>query len=148
MSNNADSIDPKEVAPTGYPAHGHNPSMQQGVDENPDLTLHYSHEHPHKHVHHGRTSIAGRNDEVLYATGTTFDQHVGSQGPQDYEKHQLRTEPVNEKDFIGMDTEKGVLDSSQVDTSGSEDEKKHRVSGTYSKYKIFVHLFIWLLFTG
>ncbi|KIY02232.1 uncharacterized protein Z520_02370 [Fonsecaea multimorphosa CBS 102226] len=175
MSSNPDSIDPKEVkviddddlmhladAPAeggerrrthhDIPAHGHNPSMQKDVDENPDLALHYSHEHQHKHLHHGRPSLADRHDEVLYADGTTIDQHIGSKNPQDYVKHQLRqpSGPVNEKDFITMgDAEKGDVDPTRVLTNTSEDDgRKHRFSRTYGKYKIFVHLFIWLLFTG
>src|ERR1700761_5796116 len=126
MSSDPDSIDPKEVrAATAEPAHvhatdapaeggerrrthhdipehGHNLSMQKSVDENPDLTLHYSHEHQHKHLHHGRTSLAGKRDEVLYAENTTADQPFVSQNPQDYVKHQLRrpSEQLNEKDFI------------------------------------------------
>ena len=171
MSSNPESIDPKEVAVDGKPTHlvdghgevgerrrthhdipdhGHNQSLQTGVDENPDLTLHYSHEHQHKHLHHGRTSLSGRHDEVLYAEGTTFDKsNIGNLGPQDYGKHKLRSSQADTKDFVGTDPEKGDLDPSRVETSGSEDDgRKHRVSTAYSKYKIFVHLFIWLLFTG
>ncbi|OAL39828.1 hypothetical protein AYO20_00740 [Fonsecaea nubica] len=176
MSSNPAPVDPKEVKginddavqmhPTDapaeigdrrrthhdIPAHGHNPSLQKDVDENPDLALHYSHEHQHKHLHHGRPSLSGRHDEVLYADGTTIDQHVAGKNPQDYVKHQLRhpSEAVNEKDFITMDdAEKGDVNPARVSTNGSEEEgKQHRLSRVYSKYKILVHLFIWLLFTG
>lgn len=132
------------------PAHGHNPSAQKGVDENPDLALHYSHEHQHKHLHHGRPSLSGRHDEVLYADGATFDRpNVNDPGPQDYIKHHLRSERADEKDFVTMDTEKGAIDPSRTETTGSEVEGKgHRLPRIYSKYKIFVHLFIWLVFTG
>lgn len=171
MSTNPESVDPKQIveddkpthaidAPgeTGerrrthhdIPDHGHNPSAQKDVDTNPDLTLHYSHEHQHKHLHHNRASLAGRHDEVLYAAGTTFDKsNIGDQGPQDYQTHQLR-QVHNQKspEFVG-DAEKGGVGPTRLESNGSEDDgRKHRVSGTYSKYKIFVHLFIWLLFTG
>ena len=176
---NPDSIGPKEVRPVNedvvaphstdapaeggerrrthhdIPAHGHNPSLQQGVDENPDLTLHYSHEHQHKHVHHGRPSLVDKHDDVLYAEGTTTDNHLAfvNNNPQDYVKHELRrpSEQIHEKDFSNSsDAEKGVLeDPSRVLTNGSDDDgKKHRTSRTYAKYKIFVHIFIWLFFTG
>jgi concentrative nucleoside transporter, CNT family len=174
-----DSIEPKEVRPVNeeaiqhlhatdapaeggerrrthhdIPAHGHNLSLQRSVDENPDLTLHYSHEHQHKHLHHGRPSLVDKHDEVLYAEGTTTDNHLAfvNNNPQDYVKHTLRkpSEQVNEKDFSNSsDAEKGVMDPTRVMTNGSEDDgKKHRVSRTYAKYKIFVHIFIWLFFTG
>ena len=136
------------------PDHGHNLSMQQSVDENPDLALHYSHEHQHKHLHHGRPSLAGKHDEVLYAEGTDIDNHLGfvNNGPQDYEKHQLRkpSEQIHEKDFSNSsDAEKGIVDPTRIMTNSSEDDgKKHRFSRTYAKYKIFAHIFIWLFFTG
>jgi len=132
------------------PDHGHNPSMQRDVDENPDLALHYSHEHQHKHLHHNRASLAGRHDEVLYSEGTTYDKaHIDPKGPQDYVHHQLR-DPHNEKSEFPGDTEKGAIEEpTRLDSNGSEDDgQKHRLSRNYSKYKIFVHLFIWLLFTG
>ena len=133
------------------PEHGHNVSKQTDVDENPDLTLHYSHEHQHNHLHHNRASLAGRNDELLYAEGTTFDKsNIGEVNPQDYKAHHLRQQsPVDEKDFAAADAEKGGVGPMTVDTNGSEEEgRNHRVARTYSRYKIFVHLFIWLLFTG
>lgn len=132
------------------PEHGHNPSKQTDVDENPDLTLHYSHEHQHNHLHHNRASLAGRHDDVLYADGTTFDKgNIGDVGPQDYRTHHLRPSQIDEKDFIQRDAEQGDTDPSRVDTSSSEDDgRKHRVSRAYARYRIFVHLFIWLLFTG
>ncbi|KIV81491.1 hypothetical protein PV11_03675 [Exophiala sideris] len=131
------------------PAHGHNPSKQSGVDENPDLTLHYSHEHQHNHMHHNRASLAGRHDEVLYAEGTTYDKsNIGDKGPQDYSTHHLKTGPVDEKDFVAMEAGKATMEG-PLATNVSEDEgRTHRVSRLYGKYKIFVHLFIWLFFTG
>ncbi|KAJ9645486.1 hypothetical protein H2204_001066 [Knufia peltigerae] len=149
----------------GIPEHGHNPSKQIGVDENPDLTLHYSHEHQHKHLHHGRPSLSGRDDEVLYAEGTTFDKsNIGEVGPQDYKTHHLRAAQqqqqqqqhpvvVDEKDFVAADAEKGAIGQMggvPADSTSSEqgDARKHRVKRAYVKYKIFVHLFIWLFFTG
>ncbi|KAL2432762.1 Solute carrier family 28 member 3 [Exophiala dermatitidis] len=134
------------------PDHGHNASPQRGVDPNPDLALHYSHEHQHKHLHHGRPSLSGRHDEVLYAEGTTVDDRhtLNKQDPpQDYIKHQLRPSHADEKDFVTMDAEKGAVDPGRIETNVSEEEgKRHRLPRMYSKYKIFVHLFIWLVFTG
>lgn len=143
--------DDKRGSHHDLPAHGHNPSRQAGVDENPDLTLHYSHEHQHTHLHHNRASLAGRQDDVLYAEGTTYDRsNIGDQGPQDYNTHHLRAAPVDEKDFIAMEGGKATMEG-PTGTNVSEDEgqgRSHRISRAYSKYKIFVHLFIWLFFTG
>lgn len=125
--------------------------MQRSVDQNPDLALHYSHEHQHKHLHHGGPALAGRHDEVLYADHTTTDEHFVNKNPQDYVKHELRksSDHIHEKDFSSsVDAEKGAVDPTLTLAESSDDGRQHRVSRTYSKYKILVHLFIWLLFTG
>ncbi|ETN46366.1 uncharacterized protein HMPREF1541_00550 [Cyphellophora europaea CBS 101466] len=136
------------------PAHGHNPSTQPDVDQNPDLTLHYSHEHQHDHMHHGRTSLAGRHDDILYARGTTEDQHIGHQD----HSHTTHQHPkgahvgVDSKDhsYSETDAEKGEVgtDPTKVATNETDDGRNHRFSRFYRKYKIFFHLFIWLVFTG
>ena len=113
------------------PAHGHNLSTQKSVEENPDITLHYSHEHQHDHMHHGRTSLTARHDDILYAKGTTFDK--SNVGDQDHSHHHH--------------TKAGVSPT-KISTNDVEDGQKHRFSRFYRKYKIFFHLFIWLVFTG
>ncbi|KIW19043.1 hypothetical protein PV08_03333 [Exophiala spinifera] len=152
----AEAGDAHSKDPTAHhdiPEHGHNPSKQTGVDENPDLTLHYSHEHQHKHLHHDQHALSGRHDEILYAEGTTFDpSNIGEVGPQDYKTHHLRPQHhVDEKDFIAADAEKGVIGKiGHPDSSDSDqgDSRSHRFRRAYVNYKIFVHLFIWLFFTG
>jgi hypothetical protein len=135
-----------------FQEHGHNPSRQEGVTENNDLALRYSHEHQHQHLHHGRTSISGRHDDILYAKGTTLDKHVPT---QDFSHH---PHSVDAKDQLyggssdSTDAEKGGLHATRVSTTGTNDGenagRKYRFSTFYAKYKIFFHLFIWLLFTG
>lgn len=128
--------------------HGHNPSLQKDVQENPDLALRYSHEHQHQHLHHGRNSLSGRHDDILYAKGVDAS-HIP---PQDYSHHHTVPEnSVDSKDqrFSVTDAEKGDLSPSKVSTNeGERAGRKYRFSGFYSKYKIFFHLFIWLFFTG
>lgn len=130
------------------PAHGHNPSLQHGVDANPDLALHYSHEHQHAHLHHGhKASIAHDKDEhVSYATGEEPRGDILGKSEQDYTSHKLRA--VDEKaEFHAQDSEKGVVSPTRL-SSEEGDGKKHRVSRFYKKYRIFFHLAIWLLFTA
>ena len=138
------------------PAHGHNPSTQLGVRPNEDMTLHYSHEHQHNHMHHGRSSLAGKHDDILYARGTTEDQHIGH---QDYSHsashHQKLPIEVDTKDTVysesdekGVDPEKGGVSPTKLATGETNDGRKHRFSRFYSKYKIFFHLFIWAFFTA
>jgi concentrative nucleoside transporter, CNT family len=139
------------------PAHGHNISSQTAgsVRPNEDLALHYSHEHQHDHMHHGRTSLAGRHDDILYARGTTEDQHIGHQDHSHTVEHHRKSAQigVDSKDhsYSETDAEKGdigVEPADRVGTNETEDGRKHRFSRFYRKYKIFFHLFIWLVFTG
>jgi concentrative nucleoside transporter, CNT family len=138
------------------PAHGHNPSVQTGVRPNDDLALHYSHEHQHDHLHHGRTSLAGRHDDILFARGATEDQHIGHQDHSHTVNHHRKSAQVgvDSKDHSGTysetDAEKGDLgvEPTRVGTNETEDGRRHCFSRFYRKYKVFFHLFIWLVFTG
>lgn len=128
------------------PAHGHNASMQHGVDPNPDLALHYSHEHQHAHVHHGSTSLAHRVDDVEYSHGTTDKgRDLLDKPPQDYKTHQLRDE--KSVDVAEIDAESGGLSPARV-PSEEEPVKKRSFSKIYRKYKIVFHLAVWGLFLG
>ena len=131
-----------------FQEHGHNPSAQKNVQENPDLSLRYSHEHQHNHLHHGRTSLSGRHDDVLYSKGTTFDK---SNIPTQDFSHHHKQHLIDTKDqaYNQTDAEKGSLSLAEVSTNEtSDDARRHRFSRFYRKYKIFFHLFIWLFFTG
>jgi len=129
------------------PAHGHNASMQTGVDPNPDLALHYSHEHEHAHLHHGhRASVAqGHSDHVVYATGGDEPRRdLLGKSEQDYDTHKLR----DGKPEVGIqDSEKGVVSPTRL-SSEEGDGQKRRFSFYYRRYRIVLHLAVWLLFTA
>lgn len=136
------------------PDHGHNPSLQKDVIENPDVTLHYSHEHQHNHMHHGRSSLADRHDDILFAKGTEIDNRHDFIVGQDHSHHHHAMKPsVDTKDHIysesgASDPEKGGLEAARIETNDTDDGQKHRFSRFYRKYKIFFHLFIWIVFTA
>lgn len=139
------------------PDHGHNPSLQKDVIENPDITLHYSHEHQHNHMHHGRSSLVARHDELLYAKGSELDNRHDLIVNQDHSHHQHSLKPgmetIETKDHIysesgTSDPEKSGFEATRIDTNETDDGQKHRFSRFYRKYKIFFHLFIWLVFTA
>lgn len=129
------------------PAHGHNPSMQHNVDANPDLALHYSHEHQHAHLHHGHRA-SQQLDQIehpVYATGTeSNNRDLLSRSDQDYTTHKLRDEKT---EYSVTDAEKGKISPTRL-SEEEGDGKHHRASRLYSKYKIVVHILIWLLFTA
>lgn len=121
---------------------GHNASHQKHVEANLDPALDISHEHQHQHLHH--SSHAVHSEEVSYTKGTTDEpstvpradamdnamlrRHIGEKGSyevQDAEKADMSPEPMEE-----------------------EDPRHHTFSNLYRRFRPFVHLFIFLLFTG
>ena len=127
------------------PAHGHNPSAQHHVHPNPDLALHFSREHQHGHVHHSIAAEAGRKEDIAYSTGTTFERsNIPNQNPQDYNTHHIHGS--DEKKII---TENNTETAGQSQYTDEEDgSQQHRISHFYRRYRLFVHIFIWLFFTG
>ncbi|KAI9871559.1 MAG: hypothetical protein M1830_002755 [Pleopsidium flavum] len=134
---------PDYRGPTEVTAHLHNTSPQHHVAPNSDSALEVSHEHHHRHLHHDAFAEKGRDDEVVYSKGTTFERSIiPEESPQDHELHRRH---LSEKVGIEVgDAEKGM---SPV-RSNDEDPQTHTFSRFYAKYRICFHIFIWLLFTG
>ena len=124
----------------------HNTSAQHGVAANHDAALDRRHEHHHQHLHHDVNAERGREDEVVYSKGTTFEKGtIPHQDPQDHELNRRRHADTAASAQIDVqDAEK--LDLAPIDSE--EDPQTHTFSNFYRKYRIFFHLFIWLFFTG
>lgn len=128
------------------PAHGHNASAQHHVLPNPDLALHYSHEHQHAHLHHSPHAEIGRVDDVAFSEDTTFEKsNVPDQNPADFNTHHHHNPDEKRIVIQDEDAEKAGFEAYP---SQEEEPRTHRVTKLYARYRIFVHLFIWLLFTG
>ena len=125
---------------------GHNASPQVGVEKNTDPALEYAHEHQHSHLHHSAAAMKGREEDVVYSKNTTDEPSTIPRA--DIMDDALHRRHVTEsKDGMHVhDAEKGGLSPSQ--TESEEDPRRHTLSSLYARSKIFVHLFIWLLFTG
>ena len=135
---------------------GHNASAQHDVVPSTDPALEKSHEHHHGHLHHDARAEKGREDEVVYSKGTTFERSViPHQDPQDHDLHRrhhpdlaegLNKGHINEKSAQTeiVDAEKGNLSPIRSE----EDPQSHKFARFYATYRIFFHLFIWLVFTG
>jgi hypothetical protein len=129
--------------------HGHNASLQHHVEPNSDLALHLSREHQHAHLHHSARASVGHPEEVVYSKGTTFEKsNIPDQDPQDHELHR-RYHPEKhhaEKNGITYDAEQ-AKDVGPIQ-SEEEDPQGHKFARFYAHWRIFFHIFIWLLFTG
>jgi len=133
----------------------HNASAQRQIARNVDPALDRSHEHGHRHLHHDEYAEKGRHDDVVYTTGTTAEKSdIPDQDPNDHALHR-RNHPerrVLEKDGAiaydhKYDAENGGM--GPVDSSPQEkDPQGHKVARFYARYRIFFHLFLFMLFTG
>ena len=124
----------------------HNASPQKHVIANDDLALDKAHEHHHAHLHHDLNAEKGRNDEVVYSKGTTFERStVPHQDPQDHDIHRRKQAEIAAGGLPAFgDPEKNDLSPIRSE----EDPQTHTFSNFYRRYRLFFHLFIWLLFTG
>lgn len=125
--------------------HGQNPSVQHHIQRNHDPALDPANEHIHGHLHHTAHAEQDRC-ETEYSKGTTFEKsNIPNQEPHDqpiHRKHPPANPPITS---TVADTEKGDFSR---DSSSEDDPRTHTLSNFYLKYRLFFHLFIWLLFTG
>ncbi|KAF1971562.1 hypothetical protein BU23DRAFT_555747 [Bimuria novae-zelandiae CBS 107.79] len=136
----------------------HNSSPMPGVVRNPDPALDVAHEHHHNHLHHGAHSHPEHLDEkVTYTKGTTANEPgvIPPQDPNDDMLHRLghpeRKDVDIEKAGGGYyETEHGSLekDSNANGIAEEADPKRHKVSGFYRRYRLYVHIVIGMFFTG
>ena len=140
----------------------HNSSPMPGVARNPDPALDVANEHTHSHLHHSeaveKSHAATHN--VVYTTGTTPNEPsvIPAADPNDDSFHRRR-HPERHADHDiektgGLDTyeEKGSLSkprsSSDPEAAEEVEPKRHRFSTLYRKYRLYVHIFWGMLFTG
>ncbi|OTB01638.1 hypothetical protein M426DRAFT_63619 [Hypoxylon sp. CI-4A] len=113
---------------------GHNSSQQEGVVPNPDPTLDFSNEHHHQHLHHGGFAADPVNhpDEVVYSASTP---EKSLEKPQDY-----------------ASAEKSLTDEESGNVGNirevENNPKKYSIAYFYRKFRIYIHLFIWSVFTA
>ena len=120
----------------------HNASHQRNVIVNDDPALEKTQEHNHSHLHHDVHAEKGRSDEVLYSKGTTDEKStIPHQGRQDRDLAR-REQSETTKDSAA------VMDFGKADSGSEADPQTHTWSNFYRKYRLFFHIFIWLVFTG
>ena len=150
-------MDSPRVKDEGYDIeHSHNPSLQHNVIQNDDPALDQIHEHHHAHIHHSAHAEEGREDEVVYSNGTTFEKsNIPHQDPQDHDLHRRKhAEITNEKSVLeksvqgSQDPERGSTFVTLGQVRSEDDPQTHTGSTFYQKYRIFFHLAIWIFFTA
>ena len=117
----------------------HNPTSPSKTHL-PDPALDIQNQHHHPHLHHSAAAHAAHNpdSEPSYVIDThPDDKHVPPQFSHDVEKDATALEGAPEK---GDDAVEGG--------SMRSVRKPGKVGVYYRKYKPFVHMFIFALFTG
>ena len=131
-------------------AHGasnarHTASTKYRLEPNNDPALDPAHEHHHTHLHHSERAVAGREDDMMYSKETTDEPStIPHQDALDHALNRRHHLPDQKAGVNVTDTEKGGLSPIQSE----EDPQSHTFARFYSRYRIFFHLFVWLLFTG
>ncbi|MCJ1454106.1 hypothetical protein MMC28_004456 [Mycoblastus sanguinarius] len=82
--------------------YNHNTSSQRHVVVNDDPVLRKDREHHHGHLHHSANTEKGREDDLAYSKGTTFEEStIPHQDPQDHNLHR-RHHADNTKEPTGI----------------------------------------------
>lgn len=125
----------------------HNSSPQPNVAANPDPALDVSREHFHPHLHHDESVEKGHRDEIAYSNGTTQD---ASTIPAESNLHHrgVSEKSMEKEGVIDIDDAEKGSTSQVAATHGEEEKKRGPVGRFYARFRIFFHLFVWLLFTG
>ncbi len=120
------------IAPDYIDVTDHNPSPQQDVIQNEEPAHQVPNEHHHDHMHHDIHPEKGREDEAIYSYGTNHDLH------------KRRHADMAKEPAAAVDLDQGTMSLSRSE----EDPQTNTFSNLYKRYRIFFHLFIWMVFTG
>lgn len=120
-----------------------------------DPALDPAHEHTHGHLHHGAHAAHSGNDQPVYTIGTTDEPSVIPDPERQDHLHRRHNgdAKLNEKTdglAVSADVEKGGISpiSTVAPSEEERDPQSHKWANFYAKYRIFFHLFFWLLMTG
>ena len=120
-------------------------SPQQGMIPNEVPALQDSNERHHDHVHPNSDLEKGQEDEIIPSYDTSLEgRTIPHQKSRDHELHKRRHADKAKEPTAAVDPEQGTMSLSHFE----ENPQTHAFSSFYKRYRIFFHLFIWLVFTG
>ncbi|KAL7908371.1 Na+ dependent nucleoside transporter C-terminus domain-containing protein [Trichoderma velutinum] len=134
--------------PAADPAPYHDAT--EGVHHNPDPALEPAHQHQHHHKHHSDRVDAAGHDDAVYTKGTNMDPTLvpvqdHTHDVRSIDKEHIHTPPdYSDHEKVGQT---GIVRTGiDPDETGSQ---RHWYFGIpYRYFRAFVHIFIFLLFTG
>lgn len=134
-------------------------SPMPGVHPSHDPALDIAREHEHQHVHHGAHAVHHDNSTPVYTAGTTDEQTSKFFQPSAQDSHLQHRHVVptdveknggfaNEKNAGFADYEEKGTRSSSDPEAEVEKKKWYSPSVLYRKYRLPIHIFIGMFFTG
>jgi CNT family concentrative nucleoside transporter len=129
----------------------HNNSPMPGVVRNDDPALDIKREHHHEHVHHGAHAAHTDDSTPVYTTGTTDEKISKLLNPSAQDSHlQHRQHAERDVEKMGAEYEYEVKGTRSSSSPGAEAEKKawYSPSVLYRRYRLPIHIYIGLHFTG
>jgi CNT family concentrative nucleoside transporter len=133
----------------------HNGSAMPGVVRNDDPALSIAHEHNHEHVHHSARGAHQDNSQVVYTSGTTDEKVSKLLQPSAQDSHLQHRHHADVHANHDLEKSGGFADYEEKATRSSSDpeaevERKpwYSPSVLYRKYRLPVHIFMGMFFTG
>ena len=126
----------------------HNASPMPGLARNDDPALDIAHEHQHPHVHH--SPRAAHPDNIVYTTGTTAETPSKLLDNQVHHQHRHVDEKRDIEKAGGYESEveKATRSSSDPEVETGKTKSKWSFSSLYRRFRLPVHIFLGMLFTG
>jgi concentrative nucleoside transporter, CNT family len=135
----ADTVTPATEPKPKSPTPSQKATTPDGLRRNSDPALQESHQHRHEHLHHSPRVDAHDHHDPVYTKGTTFGSTLV---PEQDKLHKHEGEKNGLPEY--SDQEKnGVITRDE-----EEGERPSGAKAYYRRFRPFVHLFIFLLFTG
>ena len=123
----------------------HNTSTQTHVIAHSSPVPDKAQEHHHAHFHDDADAEKNKGGPI-FSKGTAFEHNAVPN--KDSREHAVQPGECGETTAGGMpafvDSERNGLSHVRLE----EDSKTHSLSDFYRRYRLFFHLFIWLVFTG
>jgi CNT family concentrative nucleoside transporter len=115
-----------------------------------DPALDAANQHQHAHLHHSPNAVHEGNDVPSYTIGTTKEHStIPGPSPQDHGIQHHDQGYDDKKHDYRVDVEQGKVSAVTPTTSleGSPEDSE-RKSTFYRKYRVYIHIAIWLLVTA
>jgi CNT family concentrative nucleoside transporter len=131
----------------------HNGSPMPGMTRNDDPALDIKREHHHEHVHHSAHAAHEDSSHTVYSSGTTDEKGSKLLNPSAQDSH-IQHHLHHPEKQVDIEKTGAGFDYEEKDTRRSSDpeeevtRKRWSVSSMYRRYRLFVHIFLGMFFTG